>query len=94
MGALGGSFAGGLDEYSTVLDSPLKAIQGSAALTGSLLGGEGWNAATDRAGEVINQDTGAVQKDFADWVSKKTGNSDLDGLFRVYSEWVPQLMSP
>lgn len=91
--AMGGSW-GGLDSLLTVLDSPLKAMQGGARLAGGLLAGEGWDDATDAAGGVIKKDTGEVQKDFADWVSKKTGNSELDSLFRVYAEWLPQLMGP
>jgi hypothetical protein len=93
MGAMGGSW-GGMDSLFSVLDSPLKAIQGGSRLAGGLLSGEGWDGATSAAGGVIEKDTGDVQRDFADWISKKTGNSPLDGLFRAYSEWVPQLLGP
>jgi len=90
MGALGGSFSGGMDEYGTVADGTMQSMQAGGRLLYGLLSGEGWGGATDNAGKVIQQGVDQTQQQFGDYISDKTGDDTLG----FYAKWLPYLVSP
>ena len=90
LGALGGSFSGGADEYGIVADGTMQAGQSLARLIYGLMTGEGWDGATDKAGEVINQGVDATQQQFGDYIESKTGDEVLGS----WAKWLPYALSP
>jgi hypothetical protein len=90
MGALGGSFSGGADEYGIVADGTMQSMQAGGRLLFGLLGGEGWDGATNSAGKVINQGVEATQQQFGDYVENKTGDEVLGS----WAKWLPYAAAP
>jgi len=90
MGALGGSFSGGADEYGIVADGTMQSGQSLLRLIHGLVNGEGWDGAKASAGKVIDQGVDATQQQFGDYVEKKTGDEVLGS----WAKWLPYLASP
>lgn len=90
LGALGGSFSGGADEYGIVADAPMQAGQSLVRMIYELASGNGWDGAKEGAQQVINQGVDATQQQFGDYVTDKTGDSTLG----FYAKWLPYLASP
>ena len=90
LGALGGSFSGGSEEYGIVADGTMQAGQSLARLIYGLMRGEGWDGATSSAGDVIQQGVADTQQQFGDFVTDKTGDSTLG----FYAKWLPYAMAP
>ena len=90
MGALGGGFSGGADEYGTVADAPMQAGQSLVRMIYEAMTGGGWDGAKDGAQQVTNQGVDATQQQLGDYVTDKTGDSTLG----FYAKWLPYALSP
>ena len=90
MGALGGGFSGGADEYGTVADGTMQAGQSLVRMIYEMMTGGGWDGAKDGAQQVINQGVDATQQQLGDYVTDKTGDSTLG----FYAKWLPHIASP
>ena len=93
MGALGGSFSGGADEYGTVADGTMQSMQAGGRLLWGLLSGEGWDGATDSAGKVINQGVDATQQQFGDYIEDIYPGPEAKAL-GLAAQYLPYAMSP
>ena len=90
MGALGGSFSGGADEYGIVADGTMQAGQSLVRMIYEMMTGGGWDGAKEGAQQVINQGVDATQQQLGDYVTDKTGDSTLG----FYAKWLPYALSP
>lgn len=90
LGALGGSFSGGADEYGIVADGTMQSGQSLVRMIYELASGNGWDGAKEGAQQVINQGVDATQQQFGDYVENKTGDEVLGS----WAKWLPYLASP